>query len=527
MNRDFITARYGDFSSIFLSFEEVERCEVRQRTTWRAMREIVETEQAEPRTLEVHSPRALPAFLGVAESGFTLIWDAGLGTLMDQLSTSMPHNQPPEVTEALLRRIVAVRCIIAGMRQQGMAQSTKATSLLKQTPIDRSYQVEVDAESQFEIFLITEMQEQFALAHELAHYTKAADKKAFDTFEKRIMGLLREAQYEHQDPGFLSRQGKDQSWPPETNMYDLGLDPYAWYLYDRVDEFAPVGKSCEVAKDIQASLRDYAGRSAFEREEIVCDLLAALSVALDAHKRQHGWTAAMGVACSRLALANVEALLDIDSWVANEGQREWQSAIKTTSRQAFMTAFLPVLIPHYLHQQGKDAIPQTGDLHSIMHMVENRYRQRTGIPLSKVDWQATDGVDTLRDDEYVLLSSTFFHLRPTPSHRTARRVAGRHKFELGVVLVSAQVASRSGDLEYGDAVEKALRRHQSGDWGELPDEDAEANNKGLFKEWEPRSTSLTERRDMLLSAYRIRGEVVFIRTNPDRSVTDIFLPQEY
>jgi hypothetical protein len=68
----------------------------------------------------------------------------------------------------------------------------------------------------------------------------------------------------------------------------------------------------------------------------------------------------------------------------------------------------------------------------------------------------------------------------------------------------------------GEDVADALRRHFSGDWGEVCDEDRRANELAL---------SFGQR---LLSSYRDRrGNRFWIVTESDRSATTVLLPDEY
>lgn len=61
-----------------------------------------------------------------------------------------------------------------------------------------------------------------------------------------------------------------------------------------------------------------------------------------------------------------------------------------------------------------------------------------------------------------------------------------------------------------------LLRHQTGDWGELCDEDIEENERSV------------EQGFRILSAYKLdTGVKVWIITEWDRSVTTILLPSEY
>lgn len=61
-----------------------------------------------------------------------------------------------------------------------------------------------------------------------------------------------------------------------------------------------------------------------------------------------------------------------------------------------------------------------------------------------------------------------------------------------------------------------FRRHQSGDWGDVPPEDAKANEFDLTHE------------GRLISSYRLpTGVTVWVITENDRSATTVLLPGEY
>ena len=60
-----------------------------------------------------------------------------------------------------------------------------------------------------------------------------------------------------------------------------------------------------------------------------------------------------------------------------------------------------------------------------------------------------------------------------------------------------------------------LKRHVSGDWGEVPPEDARENERGLSHGWR------------VLSSYPVGEGRVWIITEADRSVTTILLPEDY
>lgn len=67
-----------------------------------------------------------------------------------------------------------------------------------------------------------------------------------------------------------------------------------------------------------------------------------------------------------------------------------------------------------------------------------------------------------------------------------------------------------------DDILAGIQRHQAGDWGDLTDEDCEANDRALVQ-----STRI-------LSAYTaVTGTKFWIITEADRSATTILLPEDY
>jgi hypothetical protein len=71
-------------------------------------------------------------------------------------------------------------------------------------------------------------------------------------------------------------------------------------------------------------------------------------------------------------------------------------------------------------------------------------------------------------------------------------------------------------IEAEESPVEFLSRHVRGDWGDVPPEDAKANNDAL------------RTGGRLLSSYKTRkGEKLWIITEADRSVTTILLPHEY
>lgn len=86
------------------------------------------------------------------------------------------------------------------------------------------------------------------------------------------------------------------------------------------------------------------------------------------------------------------------------------------------------------------------------------------------------------------------------------------RFDLGRVVITANAMQRLDD----NSVRQGLGRHSQGDWGDLSDEDRQANDRALKE-----STRL-------LSAYQdSRGTKYWIITEADRSSTTVLLPEDY
>ena len=87
----------------------------------------------------------------------------------------------------------------------------------------------------------------------------------------------------------------------------------------------------------------------------------------------------------------------------------------------------------------------------------------------------------------------------------------KDKFPFGQTVITRNAA----DSLNPEDVCRCLRRHVSGDWGELCPEDVEQNER-----------SLEEGR--LVSVYHDQNETKFyIITEADRSVTTVLLPEDY
>ena len=64
-------------------------------------------------------------------------------------------------------------------------------------------------------------------------------------------------------------------------------------------------------------------------------------------------------------------------------------------------------------------------------------------------------------------------------------------------------------------VDTIMKRHTTGDWGDVDDEDKQTNNDAL------------KHGSRLISSYNVADTKVWIITEADRSVTTILLPSEY
>lgn len=82
-----------------------------------------------------------------------------------------------------------------------------------------------------------------------------------------------------------------------------------------------------------------------------------------------------------------------------------------------------------------------------------------------------------------------------------------------------RIVATPGALELLDRVAvnaaELLRRHQSGDWGKVPQEDADENELSVVNGFR------------ILSSYPIGEERIWIITEADRSSTTLLLPEEY
>ena len=90
---------------------------------------------------------------------------------------------------------------------------------------------------------------------------------------------------------------------------------------------------------------------------------------------------------------------------------------------------------------------------------------------------------------------------------------GAPLFDLGRVVATPGAMALLASA--GEKPARLLERHASGDWGDLPPEDAKQNEFGL------------KHGERLFSAYGKGEKRFWIITECDRSVTTVLLPEDY
>lgn len=95
-------------------------------------------------------------------------------------------------------------------------------------------------------------------------------------------------------------------------------------------------------------------------------------------------------------------------------------------------------------------------------------------------------------------------------------------FKLGTLVMTRGVNDRvANDEAFAKFVMLSVRRHATQDWGDLPDEDREMNDRAV-KRHEGRLDG------RLFSVYEnIEGPKIWIITEWDESVTTVLFPSEY
>lgn len=87
------------------------------------------------------------------------------------------------------------------------------------------------------------------------------------------------------------------------------------------------------------------------------------------------------------------------------------------------------------------------------------------------------------------------------------------KFELGIICIT--MGARDVIQDSLDKLSEIINRHQSGDWGDLDEEDKSLQETAL------------KYGARLLSSYVVDGHRLWVITEADRSSTTGLLPSEY
>jgi hypothetical protein len=90
---------------------------------------------------------------------------------------------------------------------------------------------------------------------------------------------------------------------------------------------------------------------------------------------------------------------------------------------------------------------------------------------------------------------------------------GKPLFSLGMIVATRGVLAHLDRRAIN--AQGYLMRHVTGDWGDVPQEDAESNRDAV------------KYGARILSAYDMAGERVWIITEADRSSTTLLFPSEY
>ena len=86
-------------------------------------------------------------------------------------------------------------------------------------------------------------------------------------------------------------------------------------------------------------------------------------------------------------------------------------------------------------------------------------------------------------------------------------------FPLGMVVMTPGAAALLAESETPSR--QIIARHQTGDWGDLPNESKKLNDEAIGQEYR------------LLSSYCVGDGKIWVITEADRSATTLLLPSEY
>ena len=92
------------------------------------------------------------------------------------------------------------------------------------------------------------------------------------------------------------------------------------------------------------------------------------------------------------------------------------------------------------------------------------------------------------------------------------------KFRLGKMVITPGAMDILA--KHGTTPEALLKKHQSGDWGDICSEDAKLNNEAI-------GNGDPEKQGRLLSSYNTGDDTIWVITEGDRSATTLLLPCEY
>lgn len=356
---DHLEARWESLDFGYVGAAAEVRNESRVEQLWSVVSLITGTQAPAPDSCVVHSPLLLPAIVGPANTP-TLVWDSGLGSVLRWLTLPISCDQPRAVTESILRRVAAIRLALSGLFREATNQANEASSVLRATPIRRTHLEVSDAESRMEDWLLLELQERFAIAHELAHCLKRIDPICWSRFEASLeAGPALRGQSIH--------EGQDDRPPVHASF----VDEWAWYFRRsrELDDLRGGASGVQARRGATAQEELPAGRL---REEVACDLLAASVVALFADRRQGGWTADLGVSCSALALANLATIAAIESRVVGASERSEVNG-SPTDRLALLRSHGPYVISGTLSTLGRSAVESTEVEKVIDYVLELHY----------------------------------------------------------------------------------------------------------------------------------------------------------
>lgn len=134
--------------------------------------------------------------------------------------------------------------------------------------------------------------------------------------------------------------------------------------------------------------------------------------------------------------------------------------------------------------------------------------------LSPLQWSSI-GVSAIRGDfvvHHVGMKCATWLVIMRDITKTAKAIVTETKFELGTVLGTSGVLT----VLTGSAVLGLLRRHAAGDWGDMSEDDVQANNEAL-----------ADGDGRLFSSYERDGHKIWIITEADRACTTVLLPEEH